>query len=74
MRLCVEQVSFGYNKKQTVLQNISFQAESGQLIALLGPNGSGKTTLVKCSNRILTPRAGHITRDGGGVESFSEEE
>ena len=58
MRLCVEQVSFGYNKKQTVLQNISFQAESGQLIALLGPNGSGKTTLVKCINRILTPKRG----------------
>lgn len=47
MRLCVEQVSFGYNKKQTVLQNISFQAESGQLIALLGPNGSGKNDFGK---------------------------
>lgn len=72
MRLCVEQVSFGYNKKQTVLQNISFQAESGQLIALLGPNGSGKTTLVKCINRILTPREGHITLDGVRMESFSQ--
>lgn len=40
------EINVSYNKKE-VLKNVSFQADSGALTAIVGPNGSGKTTLLK---------------------------
>jgi len=63
MSLLVSNLNFGYNKKEYVLKNISFEAKERELIALLGPNGCGKTTLIKCINRILNIFSGSITLD-----------
>ena len=37
----------GYEKKLSILDNVSFQAESGAFIGIVGPNGAGKSTLLR---------------------------
>ena len=44
-----------------ILENISFSATAGELIAIVGPNGSGKSTLLRLLINELTPTAGTIT-------------
>ena len=47
MSLTIENLSFAYCPRQ-VLHEVSFTAQAGELLAILGPNGVGKTTLFKC--------------------------
>ena len=47
MSLTVENLSFSYGQRP-VLHQLSFTAQAGELLAILGPNGVGKTTLFKC--------------------------
>lgn len=56
-------VSFGYNPNQLVLQNINFVIEPYQTIALVGRSGSGKSTLVKLLFRYFEPLKGQILID-----------
>ncbi|MFO7817377.1 MAG: ABC transporter ATP-binding protein [Thermodesulfobacteriota bacterium] len=59
MQMNVCGVCFSYNS-HPVLQDIDFQVERGEILAVLGPNGVGKTTLLKCMNDILTPGQGSV--------------
>ncbi len=59
MILEVKNLSFAYANNQ-VLDDVSFQIESGQFVGVLGNNGTGKTTLIKCINNILKPKSGEI--------------
>lgn len=56
----VEAVSFGYDEEQPVLQNVSFDAMPGQMIAFAGPSGSGKTTMFGLLERFYEPTSGTI--------------
>ena len=57
----VEKLRFRYPGTETdVLNNISFQIEAGERIAIIGPNGAGKTTLMRCLAGELRPTAGTI--------------
>jgi ATP-binding cassette, subfamily B, multidrug efflux pump len=58
-----EGVSFSYGKHQ-VLREIEFQAEPGQIVALVGPTGSGKTSVVNLIPRFYDPSRGRILVDG----------
>ena len=59
-----ENVSFAYFGRHKVLSNVSFEAQPGQMIALLGATGSGKSTIINLLPRFYDPTAGRITVDG----------
>ena len=57
-------VSFAYEENKEVLHNISFEADSGSVVALVGSSGSGKTTIAGLAASFLNPDAGKVTVDG----------
>ena len=70
MKLVVDRLSLGYPHSRPLLKEISFCAESGELISLLGPNGTGKTTLFRCILGQLRA-SGEMTLDGQPLSSLS---
>lgn len=48
-------------KGHQILNNISFQVQAGEVVALLGDSGAGKSTLLRCLNVLELPDAGSIT-------------
>lgn len=59
-----DDVSFAYEEDKEVLKNISFEAPSGSVTALVGTSGSGKSTIAGLAATFLNPREGQITLDG----------
>ncbi|WP_312634795.1 ABC transporter ATP-binding protein [Oscillibacter sp.] len=59
-----EHVSFGYGKSNPLMEDISFRAQPGQKIAIVGSTGSGKTTLVNLLMRFYEVDDGTIMVDG----------
>jgi len=59
-----EDVFFAYEKDKPVLEGISFEADPGSVIALVGSSGSGKSTLAGLAATFLTPDAGRVLIDG----------
>jgi subfamily B ATP-binding cassette protein MsbA len=57
-------VHFAYEGGAEALRDVSFRAERGQVVALVGPSGAGKTTLVDLIPRFVEPTRGHIALDG----------
>ncbi|WP_173799929.1 ABC transporter ATP-binding protein [Domibacillus mangrovi] len=53
-------VSFAYSEDEPVLENISFDAQPGEMIAFAGPSGGGKTTMFGLLERFYEPTAGEI--------------
>src|SRR5213593_3268646 len=49
---------------RALLERISFQVESGEIIVLLGRSGSGKTTTLRLINRLLEPTSGEVIVEG----------
>jgi ATP-binding cassette subfamily B protein len=73
-RLEFRNVSFAYaNSSRNALNNISFTAEPGQTIGIIGPTGSGKSSLVNLIPRFYDCTEGSITVDGCDVREIDEE-
>jgi len=69
-----EDVSFGYsNSEQSVLSNLSFEAEFGQMTAIIGGTGSGKTSILKLITRLYDVTCGSIKIDGVDIRDISQE-
>ncbi|MCK5848173.1 MAG: ABC transporter ATP-binding protein [Caldisericia bacterium] len=66
-------VSFGYTKNTDVLKNISFTAEPGQSVALVGPTGAGKTTVVNLMTRFYDITQGSIYIDDIDIKRIKRE-
>ncbi|MBM3130095.1 MAG: ABC transporter ATP-binding protein [Chloroflexi bacterium] len=62
-RVRFENVSFAYFRRHRVLDNITFDARSGQIVALLGMTGSGKSTIINLIPRFYDATEGRITID-----------
>jgi ABC transporter related protein len=71
--LNVNDLRFSYSKKE-ILKGISFEADRGEVVGILGQNGCGKTTLLRCINASLTPGSGNVTLDGEDVKKLSKKE
>src|SRR5271157_1571367 len=67
--LRVEGVSFRYAHFE--LAPISFEAHSGDIVALIGPNGSGKSTLLEIVSGHLEPQTGKVTLDGADLHRLA---
>jgi len=60
-------VSFGYDDKKCVLQDVSFDIQPGETIALVGPTGAGKSTIVNLVSRFYDVTKGQILIDGNDI-------
>jgi ATP-binding cassette subfamily B protein len=69
----VENVTFRYNleEERNTLQNITFEAQVGQTIAIVGRSGSGKSTLVRLLQSLYHPDSGRILMDGHDIRHIS---
>jgi lipoprotein-releasing system ATP-binding protein len=79
MLLKLENISKGYanplsGKFQPVLNNISFEAEKGESIAIIGPSGSGKTTLLNIIGSLDHPDSGSVYFKNRDITAFSIKE
>jgi len=71
--LVVENLSFSYGQRR-VLEGVSFTAEAGELLAVLGPNGVGKTTLFQCIMGLDRRYRGRVLADGADLSALSPRE
>lgn len=69
-----QNVTFSYDGKTDVLKNISFTAEPGQTVALVGHTGSGKSSIINLLMRFYEFEQGDIKIDGHSVKDFQTEE
>ena len=68
--LSFDNVSFSYGDDNKVLNNINFQINKGEILALVGPSGAGKSTLVDLIPRFYDTLSGSIKIDGKDIKEF----
>ena len=66
-----EHVSFAYFGRHPVLNDVTFEAQAGQVIALLGATGSGKSTIINLIPRFYDATEGRITIDGQDIRQVT---
>ena len=72
-RIAFNDVSFRYTDDgDPALSHVSFVAEPGTTLAIVGPTGSGKSTIVKLIERFYDPTAGSVTLDGVDLRELSQ--
>ena len=64
-----DNVSFCYNENEPVINNLSFNASAGQLVAIVGPSGSGKSTIASLISRFYDTIEGRILIDGTDIKN-----
>ncbi|MFC2095840.1 ABC transporter ATP-binding protein [Candidatus Bipolaricaulota bacterium] len=69
-RIEFKDVWFAYNDEEWILKGVSFVAEPGQHVAIVGPTGSGKTTIIRILLRMYPIQKGQILLDGIPIEEF----
>ncbi len=72
--IAFKNVSFSYDGKQKVLDNISFEVKKGETIAFVGATGSGKSSIINVFMRFYDFQSGHILLDGHDIRDYSQEE
>ncbi len=72
LAVAFEDVTFGYNDKDTVLKQVSFELQPGQVLGLLGRTGSGKTTIARLLFRLYDVNEGGVMLGDPGFRSRGE--
>ena len=70
-RVRFENVSLAYDGRRPAVSDINFEAEPGQVIALLGSTGAGKSTLTYLISRFYDPTSGRVTIDGHDLRTVT---
>jgi len=65
-------VSFAYDRGETVLSGVSFIADAGRTTAIVGPSGAGKSTLISLVPRFYDPAAGQVLVDGIDIATVTK--
>jgi len=71
MRVEFDRVTFGYDPARPVLHDVSFTAEPGQTIALVGHTGSGKSSIINLVAKFYLPTAGELRIDGREIRGLT---
>ncbi|MBA3533713.1 MAG: ABC transporter ATP-binding protein [Ardenticatenales bacterium] len=66
-----DNVTFGYHTEHEILKGISFEAQPGETVAIVGPTGTGKTTLVNLIARLYDVTGGRVLLDGHDVRDVT---
>lgn len=61
IEVCAEKISFQYNTGKKVLQDASFVAKPGEIVAIVGPSGEGKTTMLRVLLGLVSTMEGTVT-------------
>lgn len=68
-----ENVTFGYNPDEPIIKDVSFTAEAGKTLAIVGATGAGKSTIVNLLSRFYEIWEGSIKIDGKDIREFTLE-
>ena len=69
-----EEVSFSYQKDQSLIEDFSLEVKPGEKIAIVGPTGSGKSTLINLLMRFYEVDKGNITIDGISIKDMTRQQ
>lgn len=72
--LKIENLSFSYNDKKSVLDNINFDIKKGEMVSIVGKNGAGKSTLSNIICGFYKPQKGTVYLNGEDIEPLSIKE
>ncbi len=67
-----DHVQFGYQRDNLIIKDLTFEAQAGQTIALVGPTGAGKTTIINLLTRFYEVNSGNIFIDGIDIRDFKK--
>jgi len=68
-----ENVSFDYDARRTIIQNISFKVPNGKKVALVGPTGAGKSTISRLLFRFYDPKEGTVFVNNQNIKDISQQ-
>ncbi len=68
-----EHVTFAYDDRNRVLQDVSFEVWPGQKVGIVGPSGAGKSTILALLLRLWEPQEGRILLDGYDLRQIKQE-
>lgn len=69
-----EHVRFGYSEDKVLIEDLSAEVKSGQMVAIVGPTGAGKTTLINLLMRFYEIQGGSIKIDGVDIRDMKRED
>ena len=69
----VENISFGYQSYEPVIENVSFEVKEGEMIGLVGASGAGKSTMINLLMRLYDVDQGRILLDGCDLRDMNTE-
>lgn len=70
----IENISFAYDARRTILHSVNAQLKAGKITTIIGPNGSGKSTLLGVMSNHIRPQSGQIRLEGKTLWDFKPKE